>query len=115
MRLRSVLAVALGTGMLVLAAPAVASAATGDFHYQFVDADGVRQESTLIDPPSRECITLPEVADRHDSAPADSPRNRTDRTATVFTGRHCDGDYFSLRPHTGYGTERLKLRSVVFG
>jgi len=115
MRLRSVLAVTLGTGMLVLATPAVASAATGEFSYQFVDAHGIRQESMLIHPPSRVCITLPEVADRHDSAPADAPRNRTDETATVFTGRDCDGDYFSLRPHTGYGSERLKLRSVVFG
>jgi len=114
MRLRSVLAVALGTGMLVLATPAVASAATGEFSYHFVDAHGIRQESTLFDPPGRECITLPEVADPYDSDPADSPRNRTDATATVFTGPHCDGDYFTLRPRTGYGSDRLKLRSVVF-
>lgn len=114
MSLRSVLAVALGTGMLVLATPALASAATGDFRYQFVDRDGVRQESILLDPPSRECITLPEVADPRISAPADSPRNRTDATATVFTGRDCEGDHFSLRPRTGHGNDRLKLRSVVF-
>jgi hypothetical protein len=114
MRLRSVLALALGTGMLILGLPAVASAATGDFTYRFVNADGIRQESTLIDPPSRECITLSEVADPRYTEPADSPRNRTDATATVFTGRDCDGDHFSLRPRTGHGNDRLKLRSVVF-
>lgn len=112
MRIRSVLAAALGGGVLVLAIPAAASAATGEFSYRFHD-DGMEQVNTLVDPPSRHCITLPEVAGP-DSRPADSPRNRTDSTATVFTGPDCTGDYFSLRPFTGYGSDRLKVRSVVF-
>lgn len=66
-----------------------------------------------MDPPSRECVTLPEVEDPS-TEPAHSPRNRTDATATVFTGPHCTGDWFSLRPHVGHASERLKLRSVVF-
>lgn len=114
MRLRSVLALALGSGALVLAAPAVASAATGTFSYQYTDSDGFRLENVLFDPPSRACITLQEAADPADTAPADSPRNRTDAVATAFTGPDCTGDQFSMRPFTGYGSERLKLRSVLF-
>jgi hypothetical protein len=114
MRLRSVLITALGGGVLVLAAPGLAGAATGDFSYRFLDGYGIRQESTLESPPSRECITLPEVADEYGTMPADSPRNRTDATAVAFTKPDCVGDYFVLRPLTGYGSERLKLRSVLF-
>jgi hypothetical protein len=114
MRLRKAFAVTLGTGMFVLAAPTVANAATGDFGYRFVDSYGITQMSTLTDPPSRECITLPEVADPDTSAPADTPRNGTNATAVVFTEPDCQGDYFSLRPLTGHGSERLKLRSVLF-
>ncbi|MBR7839652.1 hypothetical protein KDL01_40750 [Actinospica durhamensis] len=113
-RLRNALALVIGTAMLVFALPGMASAASGGFSYHFVDADGIAQESVLLDPPSRECITLPEVADADTTLPADSPRNRTDATAIVFTEPGCAGDYFSLRPLTGYGSERLKLRSVLF-
>ena len=112
MRIRSALAVAVGTGVLVVALPAVASAATGDFTYKHVDEYGHQRTFQLTDPPSRECITL-----RHaewSEPPADSPHNRTDATATVFTGRHCDGEWYSLRPFGGRAGERLKLRSVVF-
>lgn len=114
MRLRTVLAASIGAGMLILAAPGVSSAASGGFEYRYIDADGVTLHGFLADPPSRECITLPEVADPDISAPADSPRNYTDVTAVVFTGPDCEGDYFSLRPYTGHGSERLKLRSVLF-
>lgn len=114
MRLRRAFAVALGTGVFVLAAPAIANASTGDFGYRFVDSYGIVQVSTLNDPPSRECITLPEVADASTSTPADSPRNGTNATAVVFAEPDCGGDYFSLRPLTGHGSERLKLRSVLF-
>jgi len=114
MQLRKALAVTLGTGVLLLAAPAVANASTGDFSYRFVDSYGIVQVSTLTDPPSRECITLPEVADPGTSTPADSPRNGTNATAVVFTEPDCQGDYFSLRPVTGRAGDRLKLRSVLF-
>ena len=122
MRLRRVLTASLGTGMLVLAVPAAANAATptaanavtGDFSYRFVDGYGIRQESILIDPPSRECVNLPEVADPKTSAPAYAPRNRADATAIVFTKPDCRGEYHSLRPLTGHGSDQLKLRSVLF-
>ncbi|NUP47484.1 MAG: hypothetical protein HOW97_09245 [Catenulispora sp.] len=114
MRFGKVLAVAIGAGLLIAGTPAVASAASGEFTYQYVDGDGNVQLGFLADPPSRECVTLPEVADTDASLPADSPRNFTDSTAVVFTGPDCDGDYFSLRPFKGYGSERLKLRSVLF-
>jgi hypothetical protein len=114
MRLRGILGTVLGTGMLLLASPAVANAATGDFSYRFVDSYGITQESTLMNPPSRECINLPEVTGPNSALPADSPRNATGATAAVFSAPDCEGDYFSLRPLTGHGSERLKLRSVLF-
>ncbi|MFJ9849017.1 hypothetical protein [Streptomyces sp. NPDC101150] len=54
------------------------------------------------------------VALQHAAPPAHSPRNYTDATAVVFTGPDCTGNDFSLRPHGGHGSERLKLRSVLF-
>ncbi|GFN02275.1 hypothetical protein GCM10010298_51090 [Streptomyces microflavus] len=46
--------------------------------------------------------------------PGHSPENRTDAWATVFTGANCEGESFTLRPHTGGASERLKVRSVVY-
>lgn len=98
---------------LLFAATPPASAATGDFIYAYPDPYSGPQLSSLTDPPSRVCITLPEVAEPW-TAPAHSPANYTDSTATVFTDADCEGDYFSLRPQGGHASERLKLRSVVF-
>lgn len=113
MRLRSALSVAVGAGVLVVALPTLASAATGEFSYQYEDHHGQRQTAVLADPESRRCITLPHVGNEW-TRPADSPHNRTDATATVFTGRDCDGEWYTLRPFGGRAGERLKLRSVVF-
>ena len=113
MRLRNTVAAAVGAAVLVLTVPTSASAAGGEFRYTYRDHAGYAREGRLIDPPSRECITLPQTEDR-DAPSADSPRNDTDATATVFTGDNCDGDWFSLRPFGGRASERLKLRSVVF-
>lgn len=85
----------------------------GDFTYQHYTETGISQTSALVDPQSRECITLPEVQDET-TAPAHSPRNNTDATATVFAGADCEGPYFTLRPHGGHASERLLVRSVVF-
>ncbi|MFJ3586111.1 hypothetical protein ACIPPS_28335 [Streptomyces sp. NPDC090127] len=60
------------------------------------------------------CVALPEVADPDTSAPAHSPRNGTDAPAVVFTESDCTGDSFTLRPG-GQASERLKVRSVLFG
>ena len=114
MRVGKVLAALFGVGMLITATPGAASAATGGFSYRYVDTGGSVQRGFLADPPSAECITLPEVAEPDTTAPADSPLNFTDATAVVFTGPDCQGDYFSLRSVTGHGSERLKLRSVLF-
>ncbi len=114
MRLRNAAVAAFGALTLVLTVPTSASAAVGEFQYTYSGLDGRPQIAVLTDPDSWECITLPEVADPGASSPAHSPRNRTDDFAVVFTGPNCDGDRFVLRPYTGYGTERLKLRSVSF-
>ena len=113
MRLRSTVAAALAAAALVLTLPTSAQAAEGHFTYVFHDWAHGDRVAVLDSPPSRECITLREVADE-DAPPADSPRNYTDATATVFTGVDCTGDHFSLRPFGGHGSDRLKLRSVVF-
>ncbi|MFD9792003.1 hypothetical protein ACFWXK_13735 [Streptomyces sp. NPDC059070] len=114
MLLRRASLAAFGAFTLLLAIPSSASAAVGEFQYSYVGLDGKPHVRILLDPDSRECITLSEVADPAASEPAHSPRNRTTSTATVFTGPDCDGDYFTLRPLVGRGSERLKLRSVVF-
>ncbi|GAB1333997.1 hypothetical protein ACE1SV_05870 [Streptomyces sp. E-15] len=44
---------------------------------------------------------------------APSPRNRTDAHAPVFTEPDRTGADSTLRPRTGYGGERLRLRSVL--
>lgn len=94
--------------------PASAHAAEGDFIYRYVGEYGSHEIGGLVDPPSRECITLPEVSDPDETEPAFAPLNDTNATATVFTGVGCDGDYYTLRPNGGHASERLKLRSVVF-
>ncbi|MGA4840059.1 hypothetical protein [Streptomyces sp. G45] len=114
MRFRTALAAAAGALILIVALPVSAVAAEGQFQYTYSGLDGRPQVAVVDNPESGECVTLPEVADPADSSPAHSPRNRTDEYAVVFTGPGCTGDMFKLRPHTGYGSERLKLRSVVF-
>ncbi|GAB7032058.1 hypothetical protein AB0G35_33970 [Streptomyces sp. NPDC021749] len=113
-RAGTVVATAFGSLALAVALPASsAGAATGPFSYVYNDASGAQHLGLLVDPPSLECITLPEVADR-DVPPAHTPRNYTSSTATVFAGADCTGDYFSLRANGGHASERLKVRSVVF-
>ncbi|MFI6727176.1 hypothetical protein NRF20_28620 [Streptomyces sp. R-74717] len=114
MRLRSTVAAALGALALIVAVPTSAGAASGDFGYTYSGLDGSPQVAFLFDPPSRVCITLPEVADPSSSNPAHSPRNNTDATAVVFTGVDCEGEFFLLRPNGGHASSRLKLRSVAF-
>ncbi|MGW4379197.1 hypothetical protein [Kitasatospora sp. NPDC004531] len=113
MHLRRTAAAALASFALLFATPCPAAAAVGEFRYTYISDFGNRESGVLIDPGSRECITLPEVADPGSSEPAFAPQNFTHSTATVFTGPDCDGDYYSLRPG-GRASDRLKLRSVVF-
>ncbi|MEV0371181.1 hypothetical protein AB0I10_15345 [Streptomyces sp. NPDC050636] len=113
MRLRHTVATAVGALALVLALPTSASAAAGNFTYVYTDPDGARHTSGLIAPPSQECINLPGATDEA-VPPADTPRNDTDATVTVFSDADCEGDYFTLRPNGGHASARLKLRSVAF-
>ncbi|RSN52647.1 hypothetical protein DMH01_41490 [Amycolatopsis sp. WAC 04182] len=93
--------------------PATASAAEGEFTYRYYDENEELQIGTLVDPPSGECIEIPEIADW--DVDAFRPRNDTDSTAVVFLDDDCKSDsYFSLRPFGGRGSDRLLLRSVLF-
>ncbi|MGB8944344.1 MAG: hypothetical protein WCD21_29545 [Streptomyces sp.] len=114
MRLRHSLAAAAGAAVLTLTVPGSACAAEGDFSYTYVDSTGQEEQATLHDPNSGECIMLAEAAREYDQPPAHSPRNRTGSYAIVFTNADCTGDEFTLRPHTGGASERLKMRSVMF-
>ncbi|MET8271075.1 hypothetical protein [Streptomyces sp. NPDC005096] len=114
MRLRTTVAAALGALALVVTLPTSASATVGVFAYRYTGLDGTPQIAELVNPPSGDCVTLPEVADPNSSNPADSPWNYTVSTATVFTGPNCEGDSFPLHPFRGHAFEQLKLRSVLF-
>ncbi|MBW5420300.1 hypothetical protein GKQ77_01775 [Streptomyces sp. BG9H] len=114
MHLRRSATAALGALALVLAAPTSASAADGQFRYTYLTEEGYEAVGFLNNPPSGQCINLHGVGS-DDLPPGHSPKNRTDATAVVFLNADCEGDvFFSLRPHTGGGSERLKVRSVVF-
>ncbi|GCD41530.1 hypothetical protein [Streptomyces paromomycinus] len=114
MRLRSAFAAALGAVLLVTAAPGSASAASGQFRYSYVTVDGDEASGFLNSPPSGRCIDLHGVG-QENPRPGHSPKNRTDAWATVYSGTGCKGDSFRLRPRTGGASERLKVRSVIFG
>ncbi|MBT2493388.1 hypothetical protein J7E96_33795 [Streptomyces sp. ISL-96] len=114
MRLRNTLVTAVGAFALALTLPAAsASAATGQSRYTYVNEEGYELVGFMNAPESERCINLAGLNDA--LPPAHSPKNRTDATATVFLNADCEGeDFFTLRPHTGGGSERLKVRSVVF-
>lgn len=113
MRLRSTAtAVAVGAFALALGLPASANAAEGDFSYRVPSAGGEELYS-IGNPPSGQCITLPEAGQDY-LPPAHSPRNFTDSRAVVFAGAGCEGPHFGLRPFGGHGSEYLKVRSVLF-
>ncbi|MFE0423949.1 hypothetical protein [Streptomyces sp. NPDC058953] len=116
MRLRSAVTAgtaALGAVLLLVAVPASASAATGQFRYDYTTVDGYQASGFLNNPPSGECLDLPGVGPENPE-PGHSPKNRTDSWATVYSGSGCTGAVFRLRPETGGASERLKVRSVVF-
>jgi hypothetical protein len=113
MRLRSVFTAVLGAALLLVAVPASASAASGQFRYDYVTVEGYEATGFLNDPPSGQCLNLHGVG-QENPEPGYSPKNRTDAWATVFTDTDCEGDSFRLRPLTGGASERLKVRSVIF-
>ncbi|MFJ6793892.1 hypothetical protein [Streptomyces sp. NPDC091268] len=113
MRLRSASTAVLGAVLLLAALPTSASAASGQFRYDYLTVEGYEATGFLNNPPSDRCIDLPGVG-QENPEPGHSPQNRTDARATVFTEPDCQGDSFTLRPY-GSASERLKVRSVVFG
>ncbi|MFG3405333.1 hypothetical protein [Streptomyces sp. NPDC048142] len=113
MRFRSTFPAVLGAALLLAAIPSSASAAEGQFRYDYVTVEGYEATGFLNSPPSGRCIDLPGVG-AENPQPGHSPKNRTDAWAQVFTGTDCAGDSFLLRPHTGGASERLKVRSVLF-
>ncbi|MGW2841401.1 hypothetical protein ACWCWD_26835 [Streptomyces sp. NPDC001493] len=114
MRLRSAFPAVLGAALLLAAVPTSASAAEGQFRYDYVTDEGYDATGFLNNPPSGVCINLPGVGPENPE-PGHSPKNRTDAWATVYADADCEGAFFNLRPHTGGGSERLKVRSVFFG
>lgn len=112
MRLRTTLAATVGALALIVSVPGSASAAVGEFTYVYIDIAGKPRVGGLVDPDSWVCITIPEAAGEY-VPPARSPHNHTAAAALVFTGPHCDGDEYIIRPG-GSASERLKLRSVFF-
>ncbi|MER7698772.1 MULTISPECIES: hypothetical protein [unclassified Streptomyces] len=113
MRFRSAFPAVLGAALLLAAVPTSASAAEGQFRYDYVTVEGYEATGFLNSPPSGACINLPGVGPENPE-PGHSPKNRTDAWAQVFTDADCGGDSFALRPHTGGASERLKVRSVLF-
>ncbi|MEV5600802.1 hypothetical protein AB0L33_05070 [Streptomyces sp. NPDC052299] len=111
-RMRQV-SVAVAALAMAVALPGSAGAAVGEFRYTYYDDFGNRAAGVLVEPDSRVCVTLPEVADPDATEPAFAPQNYTGSTVTMFTGPDCDGDFYSLRPG-GRATDRLKLRSALF-
>lgn len=112
MRIRTAVAAAVGALALLASVPGSASAAEGEFGYQYVDANGQVQAASLQDPASEGCITLPETADES-APPANSAHNETNATATIFTGADCEGEYYTVEPGASTDEDR-DLRSVVF-
>jgi hypothetical protein len=93
--------------------PSAAQAADGTFAYSFQSRQGP-MTTVLTDPPSGQCLLLPEVMGPDADKSAYAPRNETDSVAVGFTGPRCAGDGFAMRPHGGPMPQRVKLRSVVF-
>lgn len=112
MRARSILLATASAVALAVFPAGAASAAQGQFTYQFYDPSSGPQRGNLTDPPSGTCIDLPELQPNPDEV-AFRPRNGTSSTATVFLDADCEGPFFSLNPGVST-TDRLELRSVVF-
>ncbi|MEW2371425.1 hypothetical protein AB0940_18985 [Streptomyces sp. NPDC006656] len=112
MRPRAMASAAACALTLLLAAPAPASAAQGDFTYAYNDANGM-QYGSLMNPKSKTCITIPQVADPNSTEPAFSPNNETDKSASVYLNPDCTGSRFSLKAKSRLAS-RVKFRSVKF-
>lgn len=112
MRFHSVLSVA-GALSLALTVANPAAAATGQFRYSYLTAEGAEAMGFMRDPANGKCLNLP-MAASDGTSPAYAPQNKTDATATVYLEADCDGTVlYRLRPGGG-ASERLLVRSVRF-
>ncbi|WP_327136281.1 hypothetical protein OG311_40380 (plasmid) [Streptomyces sp. NBC_01343] len=107
MRRRHALAAAAGALLITVSVPNSASAAVGDFEYR----GPLLGSHTLNDPPNRECINIEQATNL---LPAQSPKNFTTSTATIFLDFDCNGDTFSVLQPGQTGGPLVKFRSVVF-
>ncbi|MFF7154972.1 hypothetical protein [Streptomyces sp. NPDC008139] len=110
-------AVALTTSLLAAATclpDGSAAAATGRFSYTFMTRQGPLT-SVLTDPPSGQCLVLPEVIGPRAYGAAYAPWNETGETVRVYTGADCTGGYATLRPHSRRAPEQVTLRAVWVG
>ncbi|WP_405650548.1 hypothetical protein [Streptomyces sp. RK9] len=103
----------------LLTNPGSASAAIGDFHYTYIDADGVEQRQKLTDDgginlPNGKCLDIEEAKDPATTKPAHSPNNGTDTKVYVFEDLACEGTYQVLKAQGGEGGVNLKFRSFLF-
>lgn len=106
MRIRTTLAAAACAVGLAMSFPVSAHAAEGSFDYfTYVG------ERALVNPPTGECVTLPEVADP-DVPPALYAFNATATEAQVFAGTDCEGAYLFVQPFAGLPTD-FGFRSVL--
>ncbi|MEU1436401.1 hypothetical protein ABZ438_20270 [Streptomyces sp. NPDC005786] len=116
MSLRSLTVVAgatAGAAVLLVAVPGSAFAASGQFRYSYITADGYEAVGFLNNPVSGQCVNLATPA-AEPGAVSRAPKNHTDATAIAFLGTDCEGDtYYVLPPGTG-ASDRLLVRSVVF-
>ncbi|MEU3907933.1 hypothetical protein AB0F20_29685 [Streptomyces goshikiensis] len=107
MRLRHTLAATAGALLITVSVPNSATAATGDFEYR----GPLLGSHTLNDPPNQQCLNIGQATDL---LPAQSPKNFTTSTATVFLDFDCDGDTLTvLQPGQTAGL-LVKFRSVLF-
>lgn len=111
MRLRHTLGAAIGAVALIVIIPTSAHALDGNFLYQYGDP-GTPTAALLEQPAAGECINIPEVEGKSDTAFA--PSNSVQGAdANVYTEEDCQGTSSTLAEGTQLGTE-VTFKSVYF-
>ncbi|MGW0520300.1 hypothetical protein [Crossiella sp. NPDC003009] len=95
-----------------LAAAPAASAAEGEFSFQYHDADGVLLETKVANPASYECHEVTDFATTV-AGYAFTPVNRTGSAVVLFKDPNCAGAAYRLNAGS-QATESLKFRSARF-
>lgn len=95
MRIRKALAAVACAIGVAMSCPTSAHAVDGYFAYHTYEG-----EKTLVDPPTGECINLPEVQDPG-VPPAIFAFNGTPTEANVYAGSDCQGPNLVVQPFAG--------------